>query len=195
MTTPKSTKKPATKKPVAKKAAKKKPVAKTMAEPKPKPVDVGGRPTLYKPEYNDQAFKLCLLGATDKEMADFFGVDERTVNNWKESHPTFFQSVKAGKEEADAKVASSLYSRAIGYVGKKTVTANVAGVISDVKVVDEYVGPDVTAGIFWLKNRQRDKWRDKVEVAGDKDNPIQHNHSGSVDVNLTAEEAYKKMLG
>jgi hypothetical protein len=31
-----------------------------------------GRPTKYKEEYNEQAYKLCLLGATDKELADFF---------------------------------------------------------------------------------------------------------------------------
>lgn len=35
----------------------------------------GGRPTKYKEEYTDQAYKLCLLGATDKEMADFFERD------------------------------------------------------------------------------------------------------------------------
>ena len=41
-----------------------------------------GRPTKYEEEYNEQAYKLCLLGATDKEIGDFFNVDERTINNW-----------------------------------------------------------------------------------------------------------------
>lgn len=36
---------------------------------------MAGRPTKYKKEYDDQAFKLCLLGATDKEIADFFEVN------------------------------------------------------------------------------------------------------------------------
>ncbi len=34
-----------------------------------------GRPTKYKEEYAFQAEKLCRLGATDKEMADFFNIE------------------------------------------------------------------------------------------------------------------------
>ena len=75
----------------------------------------GGRPTEYRPEYNEQARKLCLLGATDAQLADFFGVSETTINNWKLAHPEFLESLKAGKEKADALVAHALYHRAIGY--------------------------------------------------------------------------------
>ena len=32
--------------------------------------------------------------------------------------------------------------------------------------------PDTTAGIFWLKNRQRDKWRDKPEADDPDDLPV-----------------------
>jgi hypothetical protein len=42
-----------------------------------------GRPSDFLPEYPDQSAKLCRLGATDAEIADFFGKDERTVNRWK----------------------------------------------------------------------------------------------------------------
>jgi hypothetical protein len=35
-----------------------------------------GRPTKYKSEYPEQTFKLCLLGATDKEIANIFEVNE-----------------------------------------------------------------------------------------------------------------------
>ena len=65
---------------------------------------MAGRPTDYKPEYIDQAFRLCLLGATDKEMANFWGVEESTINNWKLAHPEFLESIKAGKIDADTKV-------------------------------------------------------------------------------------------
>lgn len=53
-------------------------------------------------EFNEQARKLCLLGATDSELADFFGVCERTINNWKSEFPAFLQSIDAGKISADA---------------------------------------------------------------------------------------------
>lgn len=42
-----------------------------------------GRPPTYKPEYAKQAAKLCELGATDLDIAEFFGVSVRTVYRWK----------------------------------------------------------------------------------------------------------------
>ena len=37
------------------------------------------RPTKYNKEYNMQAYKLALLGATDVELADFFEVNQDTI--------------------------------------------------------------------------------------------------------------------
>lgn len=120
------------------------------------------RPTLYKEEYAEQARKLCLLGATDKELADFFEVCEDTIHEWKKVHSLFSESVKKGKLQADADVADRLYQRAMGYEHDEV----------DIRVIDHCIvqtpirkiyAPDPTAAIFWLKNRQRTKWRDKVE--------------------------------
>lgn len=76
---------------------------------------------------------------------------------------------------ADAEVAASLYKRATGYTAKKVVTANVAGVISDIREVNDYIGPETQAASLWLRNRQSGKWRDKqdVEHAGPNGGPIQ----------------------
>lgn len=74
-----------------------------------------GRPAKYKEEYDEQVRKLCLLGATDKELADFFNVCEATINNWKNKHPSFLESIKKGKHVADATVAEKLFHRATGY--------------------------------------------------------------------------------
>jgi hypothetical protein len=78
------------------------------------PIPGPGRDTKYRPEFNDQARKLCLLGFTDAELAEFFGVCERTINNWKADFPAFLQSINDGKVVADAQVADSLYRRATG---------------------------------------------------------------------------------
>ncbi|MCG7657132.1 helix-turn-helix domain-containing protein [Wielerella bovis] len=121
-----------------------------------------GRPTKYKPEYADQARKFCLLGATDAEMADFFDVDERTINNWKEEFPDFFQSIKKGKLLADANVADRLYQRAMGYEAPDMDIRVVEGEVIETPMT-KYYPPDTPAAIFWLKNRQKAKWRDKVE--------------------------------
>jgi hypothetical protein len=124
----------------------------------------GGRPTDYRPEYAEQAEKLCKLGATDAELGEFFGVTEQTVNNWKNAHPVFFESLKKGKTLADAEVASKLYHRATGYSHDAVkIVANPGGQHHSVKYTEHYA-PDTTAAIFWLKNRQREKWRDKVET-------------------------------
>jgi hypothetical protein len=123
-----------------------------------------GRPSSFCEEFIEQAEKLCRLGATDAEMADFFGVSEQTLNTWKQKHPEFLESLKRGKLEADANVADRLYKRAMGYTHEAVkIFANPT--TGDEKLVPftEHYAPDTTACIFWLKNRQPDKWRDKTE--------------------------------
>jgi hypothetical protein len=123
----------------------------------------GGRPTKYKEEYNEMAFKLCLLGAIDKDLANFFDVEESTVNKWKIDYPKFSESIKKGKDDADAKVAQSLYHRALGYEHPEEKIFCSDGEITTYDTVKHYP-PETAAAIFWLKNRQSKKWRDKVET-------------------------------
>jgi hypothetical protein len=122
-----------------------------------------GRPTLYKDEYVKLAYNYCLLGATDADMAKYFDVDESTVNNWKNEHEEFLVSIKEGRIEADTKVVKSLYKRAIGYDQKTDKIFQFQGAPVVVPTID-HIQPDTTAQIFWLKNRQPVKWRDKIEV-------------------------------
>ena len=120
------------------------------------------RPSSYKEEYAEQAEKLCKLGAIDRELADFFGVSEQTVNAWKTSFPKFFESIKKGKTQADAEVASKLFHRAIGYEHADCHVSNYQGEITVTPLIKHYA-PDPVAAIFWLKNRRPDQWRDKQE--------------------------------
>lgn len=136
--------------------------------------NVGGRPTEYKPEYDEQCYKLCLLGATDKEMADFFKVSESTLNLWKDKHEGFSESLTRGKILADANIAKSLYHRAKGYEHVETITATFQGKITDTMDVIKHYPPDTPAATLWLKNRQPAKWRDtqNIEVSGPNGQPI-----------------------
>lgn len=120
-----------------------------------------GRKTLYKSEFAEQAYKLTLLGATDAELADFFGVSEQSINTWKKRHKDFLESIKRGKGLADANVADRLYQRALGFEHDSVEIKVVDGTIAEVPVRKVYP-PDATSAIFWLKNRQPDKWRDKT---------------------------------
>lgn len=130
-----------------------------------------GRPTKFKEEYIELAYNYCLLGATDQDLAKFFEVEERTINNWKHDFPEFFQSIKKGKVDADALVARSLFKRAMGYTYKELKEEESENGIKNTTTTKE-VAPDTTAQIFWLKNRQPRLWRDKQDIE----------HSGGVQI-------------
>lgn len=121
-----------------------------------------GRPTTYKKEFDEEVYRLTLLGLKDMELASFFGVTEKTLNNWKHKHKGFLQSLKKGKEQADAKVVESLYHRATGYEHPEDKIFNDNGEPLIVPTMKHYP-PDVGAIALWLKNRQPDRWRDKTE--------------------------------
>jgi hypothetical protein len=134
----------------------------------------GGRPSKYDEAFAEQAYKLCLLGATDAEMADFFGVEEKTLNNWKQAHPDFLQSITRGKQIADASVAEKLYERAKGYSHPEDKIFQYEGAPLIVPTTKHYP-PDTQAASLWLRNRQPAKWRDKQdhEVTGKDGGPLQ----------------------
>jgi len=129
-----------------------------------------GRPTKYQTDFARKAVKLCEAGFTDVEIADFFDVNPATITRWKHSHKEFCASLKAGKAPADDRVERSLYQRAIGYEQEEVKIFMPAGAIEPVyaKFTAKYA-PDVTACIFWLKNRRPEQWRDRPEGAGGGD--------------------------
>jgi hypothetical protein len=138
-----------------------------------------GRPTAYADEYAAQAGKLCQLGATDNELADFFGVSVRTIHRWKLDHDEFCHSIKSGKDHADARVERSLYQKATGYefVEQQAIKIKLEQYKEEVQVVDvqRHAPAETPAAIFWLKNRRKDEWRDKIdhELAGPDGGPVQ----------------------
>ncbi len=133
-----------------------------------------GRPAKYKPEYAEQAFQCCsVFGADDVKLAEYFKTSVATIYNWKNKNPEFLEALKKGKEFYDTQgVENALLKRALGY----TLTLVKQKTTKDGDVVDcdeeVHVAPDVTAQIFWLKNRQPERWRDKQEIE----------HSGNVTV-------------
>jgi transcriptional regulator with XRE-family HTH domain len=136
-----------------------------------------GRQSSFKEEYSEQAYKLCLLkDFTDDELAKFFGVAVRTLQYWKKGHPEFKAAIERGKAIADSEVALSLYQRAIGYEHDDVHITNYLGKIIKTKIKKHYP-PDPTSMIFWLKNRQRFDWRDKIDhsLTGANDGPIDYN--------------------
>jgi hypothetical protein len=107
-------------------------------------------------------------------LAEKFKVSESTLNLWKLKHKEFSEALKAGKEEFDTKnVEKALRDRALGYSHPDVHISNYQGEIT-VTDIQKHYPPDTTACIFWLKNRQPDKWRDKQELE----------HSGNLEINI-----------
>lgn len=104
-------------------------------------------------------------GLTDEQIAKNIGIATSTFYEWKKKELEFSEALKKGKEVIDFEVENALLKKALGY----TITLNKQKVTKDGDVVDimeeVHVPPDTTAQIFWLKNRQVKKWRDKVEIA------------------------------
>ena len=139
----------------------------------------------WKKEYIRQVFFMSLLGATDPQIAQTFGIGLSTLEYWKRTKPEFLESMQKGKMQADAKVVHSLYLAAIGYshpdqivLSNKIKKFNEKG-----KVTEEYTEPlivntiksyppNVTAAVKWLQARQPDVWGKKLKLEG----TVEHNH-------------------
>lgn len=85
-------------------------------------------------------------GLTNEEIADNCGISRETLNQWKHKFSDISDALKGGKEVADYRVENALYEAA--------------------------VGGNVTAMIFWLKNRKPQSWREKPEETGNQE-PVQ----------------------
>lgn len=118
-------------------------------------------------------------GLTDEQIAGNMGITRSTLYAWKDKYSDISDTLKSGKEVVDRAVENALLKRAMGYryeeVTKEpgTIEDEESGelkrVMVETKRVTKEVQPDVTAQIFWLKNRKPDVWRDKqqVDLTGD----------------------------
>lgn len=154
-----------------------KPLKRKAKTPRPR-----GRPSLYRPEYAEIARLSCLLGATNAELASKFNLlKEGTISEWIARYPDFAAAIKAGREGADQDVANAMYLKATGRWTQPAhkIVAKVEHLLNPgtgqyeavksehIVPYIEHFPPDMTAAIFWLKNRQG--WRDKKEVHETRD--------------------------
>lgn len=110
-------------------------------------------------------------GLTDEQIAGNVGCSYSTFRVWLEKYPALSAALKKGKRPADIQVENALFKRAIGYdyteetselrFDKKTGKYE----MKVVKTVKKHMPPDVTAIIFWLKNRKKEFWRDRQDYS------------------------------
>lgn len=123
-----------------------------------------GRPEIISDEGHRILVNLAAKGLTDRELADAVGIGERTLYSHKKRHPEFRHALKEAKKNADKIIERTLYQRAIGYTcPEEKIFCTKDGDVIRADTIKHYP-PDTTACIFWLKNRQPEKWREKSEM-------------------------------
>lgn len=105
-------------------------------------------------------------GLTEAQIAQKMRVSMSTLSDWKNRYPVILESLKKGKEVVDIEVENALLKRALGYEYTETMTEESEDGYK-VRKTRKFIPPDVTAQIFWLKNRRAEVWREKqiVEVS------------------------------
>ena len=124
-------------------------------------------------------------GLSNEQIAHNMGINKDTLYTWQKRFPEFSDALKKSKEVVDREVENAMLKRALGYeydeVTQEPVTDKDTGIteLRVTKVVTKQIVPDVTAQIFWLKNRKPEEFRDKRDVE----------LSGSVDLGSIIEKA------
>lgn len=141
----------------------------------PKKQETRGRKSKYDPAFVKMAYIICRSGPfTDERLGEVFGgVTAETIRNWKNEHKDFRAAIQQGKDEFDSlEVEASLWKLIKGYTYDEIHIEKDGNVVISTKVVRKQVPPSITGIIFWLKNRNPDRWRDLKAVewapAGDK---------------------------
>ena len=104
-------------------------------------------------------------GLTDEQIATNMGINVATLYRWKNEFCDICNALKDGKDVADRQVENALFKSALGYTFDEVTKELKDDELVVTKVVHKEVQPNTTAQIFWLKNRKRAEWRDRVENA------------------------------
>jgi hypothetical protein len=152
-----------------------------------------GRKSRFNLALAEKIYFLAKKGMTDAEISYTVGIDEATLNRWKESK-TFYNSLQKNKEDVDDRVEKALLKKALGYkYTEKTQEKVQTGTVQEgsnkgepiyktnYKVIEKEAVPSDSACQFWLKNRRGSKWRDRsIDITQNNNTLI-----GSVNVDQT----------
>lgn len=134
---------------------------------------VKGGDTVAKGKYQEWLTKEGLLrlqgwardGLSDEQIAANMGITDSTFYEWKKKYSEISEALKEGKDAVDRQVENALLKSALGYKYDEVTKELRDDELVVTKVVHKEVQPNTTAQIFWLKNRKRAEWRDRVENA------------------------------
>ncbi|MFW5649297.1 MAG: transposase [Candidatus Alkaliphilus sp. MAG34] len=110
-------------------------------------------------------------GLIDEQIAKNLGIAYSTFREYKNKHPALSAALKKGKEVVDRLVENALLKRALGYEYEevKTLIEEVDGKKKKkIEKTKKHFPADVSAGIFWLRNRKGKVWSNREQIDADK---------------------------
>ena len=113
-----------------------------------------------------QVRKMAKAAMTEMEIADVLGIDRATFLDWQSRYPKFSRALDLGQAQSTKRVKRALFHRSVGYTHDAVKIFKGTDDQPVVVPYREHVPPDTNAAIFWLKNRQPDQWRDKIDIDG-----------------------------
>lgn len=124
----------------------------------------GGRPTIYDAKrFPTLAWWLTQKGATDKELATAFQVHVCTIYEWKNKYPEFAESIKNGKNIANAQVVRALFDSCFDHEVKEAKQVRKRDKDGEEIVIEEryirVIPANTLAQQIWLYNRDPDNWQ------------------------------------
>jgi len=131
----------------------------------------GSKPGKWDESMIFRAMMLAMEGITEKKIAIALNVHEHTINYWKRTKPEFLEALQRGKAQYTERVEQSLVESAVGYSHPDTHFAVIDGEVIQTPTMKHYP-PNVTAQIFFLKNRAPNRWQDVHRLEGS----VQHRH-------------------
>lgn len=118
-------------------------------------------------------------GVSQEQIARKLGVAISTFQSYKVKFPELSEVLKKGRDLADIQVTNALFRSAVGYEVEEEHTEYIEGTRSGkagmmpnasnhanrkVVTIKKKIPGNVTAQIFWLKNRRPDLWQDRKEL-------------------------------
>nr|DAW96032.1 MAG TPA: terminase small subunit [Caudoviricetes sp.] len=166
---------------------------------------VKGGDTVAKGKYQEWLTKEGLLrlqgwardGLSDEQIAANMGITDSTFYEWKKKYSEISEALKEGKDAVDRQVENALLKSALGYKYDEVTKELRDDELVVTKVVHKEVQPNTTAQIFWLKNRKRAEWRDRVEnaITGADGGAVKVETLTDADVDARIKELESKLKG
>lgn len=136
-------------------------------------------------------------GLTNEQIAENIGISRSTLAVWENRFQDIADALKECKAVPDRHVENQLYKRAVGYKYTEVTKERdkITGKMVITKEIEKEVVPDVTAQIYWLKNRVPKRWRDKreTELTGKDGSPIQVEQFPVLDLSMLSKEEILEM--